>query len=136
MARNNNKTNKTEIYLYMYLKSSLLCTNLRTLVSATVAKSTLCLLINNDQFACVFKFTWEHTRRSLYSVASLIMNNGSQAWPVTPPNPSLSCFLLIVWSLTSLQHLRSNQAGYQLVVLHSHGDFIVLPHWKSRPPAS
>ena len=40
------------------------------------------------------------------------------------------------WSLTSLQNLRSYDDGYRLVIVHTHGDFIVLAHWESRPPAS
>ena len=30
---------------------------------------------------------------------------------------------------TSWQHLRSHQDRYRLVIVHTHGDFIVLPHW-------
>ena len=35
----------------------------------------------------------------------------------------------------SKQHLRSYQDAYQLVTLRTHGAFIVLPHWETRPPA-
>ena len=31
--------------------------------------------------------------------------------------------------------LRSYQDGYRLVTVHTHDDFIVLPHWETRPPA-
>ena len=33
------------------------------------------------------------------------------------------------WSFMSLQNLRLYQDGYRLVTVHTHGDFIVLPHW-------
>ena len=38
------------------------------------------------------------------------------------------------WEFYVLQHLSSYQDGYQLETVHTHGDFIVLPHWKTRPP--
>ena len=41
----------------------------------------------------------------------------------------------LVSSFISWQHLRSYQNGYWLVTVHTHGDFIVLPHWETRPSA-
>ena len=35
--------------------------------------------------------------------------------------------LHLVW-----QHLRSHQDKYRLVVVHTHGDFIVLSHWDTK----
>ena len=32
----------------------------------------------------------------------------------------------------SLQQLGSHQDGYQHVTVHTHGDFILLPHWDTR----
>ena len=37
------------------------------------------------------------------------------------------------WSFMSLQHLRLYQDGYQPVAVHTHDDFIMLPHWDIRP---
>ena len=37
--------------------------------------------------------------------------------------------------LSSWQHLRSYQDGCWLMTVHTPGDFIVLPHWKSRSAA-
>ena len=39
---------------------------------------------------------------------------------------------MICWSFTFWHHLRSYQAGYWLVTVDTHGDFIVLPYWKTR----
>ena len=36
-------------------------------------------------------------------------------------------------SFTSWPHLRSHPDGFQIV--HTYGDFIVLPHWETRSPA-
>ena len=49
-------------------------------------------------------------------------------------NNSYLC-LFVFCCFTSLQHLRSYQDGYRLVTVSTHGDFIVLPHWKTGPPA-
>ena len=43
--------------------------------------------------------------------------------------------LVNYWSFAPWQHPRSYQNGYQLVTGCPHGDFIVLPLWKIRPPA-
>ena len=37
------------------------------------------------------------------------------------------------WCFISSQYLRSHQDGYQVVTVRTHGDFIVLPHWATRP---
>ena len=37
--------------------------------------------------------------------------------------------------ITSKQHLRLYQDGYRVVTVRIHDDFIVLPHWETRPPA-
>ena len=46
------------------------------------------------------------------------------------------CYIRLVscWSFVSWQHGRSYQDWYQLVTVHIHGDFIVLPHWETKPP--
>ena len=41
----------------------------------------------------------------------------------------------ICFCFTSQQHQRSNQDRYRLMTECTHGDFIVLPHWKTRPSA-
>ena len=46
--------------------------------------------------------------------------------------PTNSAWYVAWWCLTSYQRLRSYQEGYQLVTLHTHGNFIVLPHWETR----
>ena len=38
------------------------------------------------------------------------------------------------WSFTFWQHRRSYQDRYQLVAVCTHGNFTVLPSWKTRPP--
>ena len=45
------------------------------------------------------------------------------------PTTLVSC-----WGFTCWQHLRSHQDGYRLVIVCTHGDFIVLPHWETMPP--
>ena len=44
--------------------------------------------------------------------------------------------MLFLCCFTSSQHLKSYGDGYRLVTVHTHGDFIVLPHWETRPSAS
>ena len=45
------------------------------------------------------------------------------------------CFhLWCVFCLTFWQHLRLYQGGYRLVTVCTHGNFIVLPYWETRPP--
>ena len=39
-----------------------------------------------------------------------------------------SCF----WSFTSWQYLRSYQDEYRPMTAHTHGDFIVVPHYKTK----
>ena len=53
------------------------------------------------------------------------------------PERSVQTIITLVgfWTLTSRQYLSSYQNGYQLVTMCTHGDFIVLPHWETRPPA-
>ena len=43
--------------------------------------------------------------------------------------------LIVCSRCLSYQHLRSYQDGYRLVTARTHDDFIILPHWKTRPPA-
>ena len=40
--------------------------------------------------------------------------------------------MLFVRGFTSCQHLRSNQNGYRLVIVHTHSDIIVLPPLEAR----
>ena len=40
-------------------------------------------------------------------------------------------YLVGCWSFRSWQHIRSYSDGYQLVVVNTPGDFIVLPHNKT-----
>ena len=40
------------------------------------------------------------------------------------------------WTFRSWHHLRSFQDRYWLVMVHTHGDLIVLTHWEIRPSAS
>ena len=56
-------------------------------------------------------------------------------------NSSLFKARCMVWGILfvccrfmSKQHLRSYQDGYWLVTVRTPGDFIVLPHWDTRPP--
>ena len=42
----------------------------------------------------------------------------------------------IVYCFMSQQHIKSYQDRYRFVAVHTHGDFIVLPHWETRPPAT
>ena len=42
---------------------------------------------------------------------------------------------LVVGVLHPWQHLRSYQASHQFVTVCSHGDFIVLSYWETKPPA-
>ena len=53
------------------------------------------------------------------------------------PDLEVRIYICLVgcWSFTSLQLLRSYQDGYLHVIVHPHGDFIVLLHWEIRPPA-
>ena len=51
-------------------------------------------------------------------------------------NPLVDLFRSYCWNCTSLQHIRSYPDRYQLVMVHTHGDFIVLPHWETRPLAT
>ena len=37
--------------------------------------------------------------------------------------------LFVYRYFTSYQDVRSYQDGYQLVIVHAHGNFIMLPHW-------
>ena len=49
-----------------------------------------------------------------------------------------SCIQPIVYvcyCITPQEHLRSYQDWYRLVTVHTHGDFIVLPHCETRPSA-
>ena len=39
------------------------------------------------------------------------------------------------WSFTSWKHLRSYQDDYWLVIIHTHGVFVMLARQKTRPPA-
>ena len=41
---------------------------------------------------------------------------------------------LVCLGFTSWQHLRSYQVEDWLVTVRTHGDFISLPHWETRPP--
>ena len=50
------------------------------------------------------------------------------------PTKAVRTMLIGFWSIESLQHLTSYQDGYCLVTVHTHGDFIVPPHWEIRPP--
>ena len=43
--------------------------------------------------------------------------------------------MFVCWGFTFWLHLTLYQDGYQLLTVCIHGDFIVLPHWKFRPPA-
>ena len=42
--------------------------------------------------------------------------------------------VVFCWNFTSWQHLRSYHDRYQLVTVHTHGDFTVLSHGETRPP--
>ena len=43
-----------------------------------------------------------------------------------------SNLLRCVWGIMSWQQLGSHQDGYRLMTVCTHGDFIVLPDWKTR----
>ena len=47
----------------------------------------------------------------------------------------LEFYILAASKATPLQHLRSYKYRYHLVTVHSHGIFVVLPHWEIRPLA-
>ena len=58
----------------------------------------------------------------------------SDGWMVSNTiNKATRLFVVI---FTSWQHLRSYQDGYWVVTVHTHGNFILLPHWDSKLPAS
>ena len=42
----------------------------------------------------------------------------------------------LLFCFASSQHLRSYQYEHRLMAVHTHDDFIVLPHWETRPPGS
>ena len=45
-------------------------------------------------------------------------------------------WLVSCWSLQSLQHVRWYQDEFRLVTVRTHGNLIMLSHWKFRPPKS
>ena len=47
----------------------------------------------------------------------------------------LSLLFLLVGALCPSNIEKSYQDGYQIVTVHTHGDFIVLLHWEIRLPA-
>ena len=51
-----------------------------------------------------------------------------------PTCKSVHLWLVGCWSFTSWQHLSSYQDGFRLVAVHTHGNLIVLPHWKTGLP--
>ena len=52
-----------------------------------------------------------------------------------PSGPSIGNKLWLVGCYTSWQHARSYQGGYRLVTVHTYGNFIVVSHWWTKPPA-
>ena len=47
----------------------------------------------------------------------------------------LVCCFMLPGHKTTNKQTWSYQDGCRLVTVHSHGDFIELPHWEARPPA-
>ena len=48
---------------------------------------------------------------------------------------AVCCRLIDYWGFTFWQHLKSYQDGYRFAAVNTHGNFIMLPHWETRPPA-
>ena len=61
--------------------------------------------------------------------------NPQHRQPNTLQEVSNHCAWIFCWFVTPWQHPWSYQCTYWLVSVHTHGDFIVLPHWATRPPA-
>ena len=75
--------------------------------------------------------------RWLRVVMVVLYDNGGSVW--------LWWFCMVVFTLVSLKsftcvlsvvvlHKKSYQNMYRLVAVQTHSDFIVMPHWESRPP--
>ena len=66
------------------------------------------------------------------------------AWPDRMPFPEVlrvrkEIQVIVGWLVDRGLRLGNNKGhiriGEQLVTVHTHGNFIVLPHWETRPPA-
>ena len=66
-----------------------------------------------------------------FIVMEMITRHG---WLQSTPleGKSYNCTGILI-GFTSKQHLTSYQDMYRLVTVHTHDDFIVLPHWETRP---
>ena len=81
------------------------------------------------------------SHRKSRSVISLWPRLRSDAFMYLPPGGSTRTssatagWFVGCWSFMSWQHLRSYHGRHRFIAMHSHGDFIVLPHCEARLPA-